>query len=310
MSRRRRQLCVAAASTGVMIYSLLVSISNNSSSSSLIENVTSLTRGILIIDNRHPDEIILPTLQSVLTNTDSSWQVQLICSPTVGNILTDKNNTPSLFQQLVVQKYGRTLHITPWDSLDGTKAFVRQKNKKAAVRKRSEKISNIMMDPKLWQSLRFEKVLVIQTDSVMCHGGLDSYLRYDYIGAPWTDKWKDTIVGNGGFSLRTRNVMLHCAVNYGLGGNIRKWNEDVFFSQCVDENATTFLGTFEDAKSFVMENVYNAKALAYHKPLMPGGRTDDLVREMCEYCPASEHVPELEINCTQIFGHANLSSEH
>lgn len=35
----------------------------------------------------------------------------------------------------------------------------------------------------------------------------DAFLRYDYVGAPWPDRQHANIVGNGGFSLRSRRLL-------------------------------------------------------------------------------------------------------
>ena len=112
-----------------------------------------------------------------------------------------------------------------------------------------------MMDPKLWRHVNFEKILVVQPDSVMCHDGLDSYLQFDYIGAPWTTKYHGMLVGNGGFSLRTRDVMAHCAETFSFDNKKRVFNEDAFFANCADANATTILAQVDDARTFCMENI-------------------------------------------------------
>jgi len=61
--------------------------------------------------------------------------------------------------------------------------------------------------------------LVVQTDSFVVNSDLwkDEFLKYDYIGAPWSEKikvdsklildMKENRVGNGGFSLRSRKLV-------------------------------------------------------------------------------------------------------
>ena len=61
--------------------------------------------------------------------------------------------------------------------------------------------------------------LVIQSDSFVVNSDLwkDEFLKYDYIGAPWSEKvktdsnlildMKENPVGNGGFSLRSRKLV-------------------------------------------------------------------------------------------------------
>lgn len=59
-----------------------------------------------------------------------------------------------------------------------------------------------------------EYALIFQNDGFILNpfAWKDQFLRYDYIGAPW---WydDDCNVGNGGFSLRTRALMEHVALD-------------------------------------------------------------------------------------------------
>ena len=72
--------------------------------------------------------------------------------------------------------------------------------------------NNICLDAKFWEPINAEKILVYQSDCEFNHGGIDKFLKYDYIGAPWPVKQDDNLrgVGNGGFSLRDRQCMLKC----------------------------------------------------------------------------------------------------
>jgi hypothetical protein len=241
------------------------------------------SRGILIIDTRHPDNMIIPTLESVLNNTSVAWQVQLICSPDVANQL----QKPSKFRTLV-ESHNRTFHITPWEVLDMS-SYQRTSNKWGLT-------TRIMMNETLWQQVKFEKVLVIQPDSVMCKSGLDSFLQFDYIGAPWTQENHGMLVGNGGFSLRTRDVMANCASTYKFDNQKRTFNEDAFFANCVHDNPNTVLAQVNDATLFAMENIYNPQALAYHNPIYYK-RSAERTKEMCDHCPAAQHVPEIRLKC-------------
>ena len=42
------------------------------------------------------------------------------------------------------------------------------------------------------------KILIFQTDSCLLKEGIDKFIDYDYIGAPWAHYNNE--VGNGGFS--------------------------------------------------------------------------------------------------------------
>lgn len=56
-----------------------------------------------------------------------------------------------------------------------------------------------------------EYCLVIQHDGFIINpkSWTDSFLRYDYIGAPWPDNYLNR-VGNGGFSLRSKKFLNAC----------------------------------------------------------------------------------------------------
>jgi len=57
--------------------------------------------------------------------------------------------------------------------------------------------------------LRTSHSLVVQWDGYVIHPDAwsDEFLSYDYIGAPWRQKDGLSIVGNGGFSLRSRKLL-------------------------------------------------------------------------------------------------------
>ncbi|KAF4746198.1 hypothetical protein FOZ62_025133, partial [Perkinsus olseni] len=75
-------------------------------------------------------------------------------------------------------------------------------------------INKIMFNASFWEAIEpsnADKVLVFQSDSVMCGSGdLDDFLEYDYIGAPWKHRPLGLSVGNGGFSLRSRSLLMEC----------------------------------------------------------------------------------------------------
>jgi hypothetical protein len=64
----------------------------------------------------------------------------------------------------------------------------------------------------LWRYITTSHILVIQHDGYVIDGSVwdDEFLEYDYIGAPWNYK-DDRNVGNGGFSLRSKRLMVTLA---------------------------------------------------------------------------------------------------
>jgi hypothetical protein len=62
----------------------------------------------------------------------------------------------------------------------------------------------------LCEYIETDYLLVVQYDGFILNGQAwsDEFLKYDYIGAPWSGG----LVGNGGFSLRSRRLMEACAL--------------------------------------------------------------------------------------------------
>lgn len=62
----------------------------------------------------------------------------------------------------------------------------------------------------LWKHVNTSHCLIVQWDGYLLNGAAwtDAFLECDYIGAPWM-QWR--VVGNGGFSLRSRKLLKHLA---------------------------------------------------------------------------------------------------
>lgn len=94
--------------------------------------------------------------------------------------------------------------------------------------------NQFMKKYEFYESLKAKKTLIFQTDSIsiMLKRGMERFMQYDYVGAPWP--WHETS-GNGGFSLRSVAVMMkacNLACNYGN----KHINEDLIFSGFVSRN--------------------------------------------------------------------------
>jgi hypothetical protein len=112
-----------------------------------------------------------------------------------------------------------------------------------------------------YEQFNSEYVLIFQTDSVLFpHSGfsIDSFLGWDYVGAPWS--WMpDTPGGNGGLSLRRVQAMIDTCRNSPWKGD---WNEDLYFS--FQENYR--LPPREIANRFSVESVFFPTPFGCHKP--------------------------------------------
>lgn len=76
--------------------------------------------------------------------------------------------------------------------------------------------SQILLEASFWDNVIAEHVLIFQTDSWLCKTGLESYLDYDWVGAPWKMCTfgpdhifhRHCLGGNGGLSLRKKSSQL------------------------------------------------------------------------------------------------------
>ncbi len=73
-----------------------------------------------------------------------------------------------------------------------------------------------------WKSLPYDKVLIFQSDSRLMKEGIEEFLEWDYVGAPWMFQDHG---GNGGLSLRSVDVMREVL----RVGKFTNRNEDVEF---------------------------------------------------------------------------------
>ena len=113
-----------------------------------------------------------------------------------------------------------------------------------------------------------ERVLIFQTDSLLCRAGIDAFAQWDYIGAPWRQDdlwcvgkpWLTAVGGNGGFSLRSRARTLACLDAWGY---LRGQCEDVFYVETMPKVGGKVASREAGAK-FAVESVYAADPLGFH----------------------------------------------
>lgn len=73
-----------------------------------------------------------------------------------------------------------------------------------------DEYSKMLASIKFWNLFEGEKILIHQEDSFIFGGDINKFMKYDYIGAPsFTFNLNNgQTVGNGGFSLRTKKIMI------------------------------------------------------------------------------------------------------
>lgn len=119
--------------------------------------------------------------------------------------------------------------------------------------------NELLTSEAFWYGLRnYEKVLIFQTDSMLLKKGIEEFLEWDYVGAPW--EWQEH-GGNGGLSIRNPLTMRAVLV-------ARKWNgdnEDTFFSNTLD--TYPYLGKMAPRKvceKFSCETIFKLGTLGIH----------------------------------------------
>lgn len=108
---------------------------------------------------------------------------------------------------------------------------------------------NVLMTSSwFYDKIDHEVFVIFQTDSCLLQTGLDRFIGYDYIGAPWPHM--ENRVGNGGFSLRTKSFCLDVCKRFPW----KNENEDVYFHiHAIKTNAK--LPDFKTACAFSCENI-------------------------------------------------------
>jgi len=110
-----------------------------------------------------------------------------------------------------------------------------------------------------YEQIKTEVFIIFQTDSCLLQEGVDRFIGYDYIGAPWPHIGNQ--VGNGGFSLRTKSFCLDVCKRFPW----KNGNEDVYFSTYAKQLKAN-LADYETAYAFSCENIKtNTLPLAVHK---------------------------------------------
>lgn len=118
----------------------------------------------------------------------------------------------------------------------------------------------LLKSSSFWKSIDSENILVFQTDSSLLKFGIDKFISYIYVGAPWIKPKEGKLVGNGGLSFRKKSKMLEITNSY-LNSDIEM--EDIYFCKYLKEEE---LPDIEIAKQFSVEDVEYDNPLGIHQP--------------------------------------------
>lgn len=124
-----------------------------------------------------------------------------------------------------------------------------------------EEHSRYMETTEFWKQVKGTKTLIFQTDSLLLRSGIDEFLKYDYVGAPWRKPKENQWVGNGGLSLRTVSTMIEICENNPVMEHIL---EDIYFMKHMKGVG---VADIETAMRFSMEDVFSPNPLGVHNPI-------------------------------------------
>ncbi|MGH7178691.1 MAG: DUF5672 family protein, partial [Tepidisphaeraceae bacterium] len=121
--------------------------------------------------------------------------------------------------------------------------------------------SALLCSRQFWELFREEKLLLFQSDSLLCGHNVLDFIGFDFVGAP-AQRFDETFVINGGLSLRTRRKMLECIDQ--RGARPADQAEDVFFTDVMRTSVPAVLPDFEKACRFAVETVYRGHPVGVH----------------------------------------------
>jgi len=158
--------------------------------------------------------------------------------------------------------------------------YVRMAQSNLTTREYSAMLGNPMFWQCLLDGFKCEHALIFQCDALLLKGCdvIDSFIKYDYVGAPWPDggiyaalppngRRVRFNVGNGGLSLRNVRAMLAITRKYPYPHDMGGVPEDVYFSHWLKVHEHEYwLPSTEEASAFAMEHVHNPNAAGLHAP--------------------------------------------
>lgn len=192
---------------------------------------------------------VLPHCECLLLNTMirfTNWNHTIVCG----------NENKNFFNE-IIQKYNNpniNLIIID-DVINNTNDY-----------------NTLLLNKEFWKKLPYEYILLYQEDSFIFHNNIDTFLKYDYVGAPWPIEYNinKQSVGNGGFSLRKVQSMIQCieqvpeniykseinefVKTYMKQHNLINIPEDVYFSSVLHNYNIGHVAPYDIASYFSLES--------------------------------------------------------
>lgn len=212
------------------------------------KNPNNETRSVVLVETR-PHRLLKRCIDNICTQLPD-WKVHVVHGldneEFVKRIIADREEEI----QTTLLKGVHNLRVTEFSRLIGSETF--------------------------WKDIAdTDRVLMTQTDAWICNDSkhdIEDFFVYDYVGAPWV-KWRKgqqlsendaSAVGNCGFCLCKRDVMLQTVINYPYIDFVHKNNShavDVYFAQNIANTAPALI-----AKAFSVESVWYDRPVGVHKP--------------------------------------------
>jgi len=221
---------------------------------------------VVLIEGRKPKSLPI-ILKSVFENLDATWDVLLFHST------ENEQWMKRIVESFPIYKDRLTMKITPGSP---SNIDVNYYNKLMTTRE------------SILDQIPTEMFLIMQTDSILCRGKghiLKDFMKYDYVGAPWSHSEHTGNVGNGGLSLRRKSKMLEILEKCPIGEH----QEDGFFSSGCDA-VKPYKPTAEEAARFSIESIYAPESFGVHKPWL---HIIELEPALCKQCGGYEELSYL-----------------
>ena len=170
--------------------------------------------------------------------------------------------------------------------------------------------SLLLASKPFWELFTGEKILLYQEDSCIFKSNVDDFLQWDYVGAPWPKHQNDSpnAVGNGGFSLRSRQCMLDVIdrvsiFDTNLASSTREYMqnagmticpEDVYFSKNMQDYGIGKVADWDSASAFSTELIYNGDSFGGHNFWLSDDKWKERVYSIYKFI-TRDHLIDLDI---------------
>jgi len=137
--------------------------------------------------------------------------------------------------------------------------------------------STTLTSSSFWNTITSDNILIFQTDTILLRNGIDKFLEYSYVGAPWIKPKEEKFIGNGGLSFRKKQKMLEIINKHSSELIDNMYNEDIFFCKYLKDNDVPSL---ELCKEFAVEDIYCKNPLGLHQPKIEPKKLKKILNEL------------------------------